>query len=142
MSASKKRSNTLTTVIAALFLLMGTVTLISGIFLSIQIKNGSEVKAEIVDISEKTKRKRQVIGYDNVTVYAPVYEYVYNGGTMTYKSTVYSSEYPRLGSRETLYILKNGSVADRAAVRSRIISGIGGVVLGGVLIAVSAKQKE
>lgn len=142
MSANKKRSNTLTIVIAALFLLMGTVTLISGISLSIQIKNSSEVKAEIVDISEKTKRKRQVIGYDNVTVYAPVYEYVYNGEKKLYESTVFSSDYPRLGSSEMIYILKNGSVADKAAARSRLASGIGGVALGGVLIIICAKRKE
>lgn len=142
MSARKKRGNIVTAAVAALFLLMGTVTLISGISLSIQIKNSSEVKAEIVDISEKTKRKRQAVGYNNVTVYAPVYEYVYNGEKKHYESTVFSSEYPRLGSSETLYILKNGSVADKAAARSRLASGIGGVVLGGVLIIICARRRE
>ena len=121
MSANKKRSNTLTIVIAALFLLMGTVTLISGISLSIQIKNSSEVKAEIVDISD---------------------EYVYNGEKKLYESTVFSSDYPRLGSSETLYILKNGSVADKAAARSRLASGIGGFALGGVLIIICARRRE
>lgn len=142
MSASKKRSGIFTVAVAALFLLMGAVTLISGISLSIQIKNSSEVKAEIVDISEKTKRKRQVIGYDNVTVYAPVYEYVYNGEKKLYESTVFSSEYPRLGSSEMIYILKNGSVADKAAARSRLASGIGGVALGGVLIIICVKRRK